>query len=76
MPKKDMKNNYTVRFLHSEWDTNYYVSTYREAIHDFLNDPNFDFEDGEYIVEVDGKGRFKAQKETVCKSIVRIGKKL
>jgi len=65
MPKKDMKNYYEVRIANAAWQTGYYASTYKEAIHDFLKDPLYTFADGIYEVEVvKTKKVYKVEKKT------------
>jgi hypothetical protein len=71
MPKKDIKDYYEVGILGKGFTTGYYATTYREAIHDFLNDPTYDFPDGTYKVEVKGKGVHVVEKKTASKTTIK-----
>jgi hypothetical protein len=69
-PKKDNDDYYELQILGKAWSAGYYAASYREAIHDFLNDPTYNLPDGIYKIEVRGKGIHIAKKDTKQKTTV------
>lgn len=53
--KKDPDDYFELQILGKGWSAGYYAASYREAIHDFLNDPTYNLPDGIYKIEVRGK---------------------